>query len=632
MSKGKKDKIQPKSNNTQTSNTTSVTSSGNFSLLAAGFAVAIILVTWFAYRGATDNQFVNWDDQVYVTENPLMAKPSPENAARIWEVIISNNFHPLTMWSLYKNVQSSGIKPGPIINGNIWIHILNSLLVFLFFGMLTRGRWVVAGFTGLIFAIHPMHVESVAWVSERKDVMYVFFGMLSLIIWLQYVRKQYNMGWLALTLGFLALSCLSKAMAVVFPILYLLVDYWEQREFTSARVWIEKVPLFAISLLFGLIAMSVQKGGNFHGWFDNIEIRNALTDNQIYTGFDKVKFAGYGLLQYLIKLLVPTGLCTYYPYPPKAAVNSLPYISGLIFFLLYLGALVWAYVRSVRVLFWGLAFNLVSVALVLQFVSVGSVIMADRYTYLPYAGLIFAILYLLFEKTRSGIKQQIAIAALSIFTLTCAWMTTKQVEVWQDSITLWTRVVDLHPDAADAYTKRGTSWGKERNDLTKAKADFDKAIALNPQEPNGYEGLGIVAGMQNDHVKALEMFEKCVQLKPDYHNFHFNLAIAYLQNKQPAKSLPHFEKAIALNSGNYDKYVPGYIDALFNTGDFTKAIQQADGAIAKGVKTAGIYLVKAQAQQRLGNLPAAQQDLQQVLTLDPKNAFVPQLKAAWGIK
>lgn len=599
-----------------------------FWLLAIGCCIA----TWIAYRGAFDHQFVSWDDPIYVQENPILSNPTPANVARLNKAIVSNNFHPLTMRTLLWDVQRSGLKAGPIIRTNVLLHLLNSFLVLSFVWLLTRGRWMVAGFTALLFALHPMHVESVAWVSERKDVLYVCFGLLSLLAYWRYAHEdalaqaKTRFAWLALALGLFALSCLSKAMAVIFPLLYLLIDYWEDRRWSKPAVWIEKIPFFALSILFGLIALKVQKGQNFNGWFEVLEVKNALTTAEVFSPLQKLTFASYGLAQYCLRLFWPFNLCTYYPYPAKSTAASLPYTLAPLFFVTYLGIMAWAWFKSHKALFFGLAFAFVSVVLVLQFISVGAVIMADRYTYLPYIGLFFALTWYIDQKTATNQSLHLGAAGiLAIFTLFCTVLTVKQVETWKDTISLWSRVIDLYPEAASPYAKRGNAWGKERNDLAKARADFEKAVQLDPNDAYAYEGLGIVAGMQQDHKKALEMFDKCVQLEPNYFNFYYNRAMAYLQSQQFAKAIPDYEKALQLNPGNYAQFAPSYIYALLAAGNTDGAKAKADEAIGKGIRDASIFISRAQALNRMGDSAGARSDLQQALAIQPKNAAARQL-------
>jgi protein O-mannosyl-transferase len=624
----KKNKSAQKSNTAKSSSAAAVTAHQANWQMPFLFSVLILVLGYVCYQHADKNNFVSWDDQVYVTENPVLSNPTPANIARLNHMVVSNNFHPVTMWSLLKNVQSNGMKAGPIIRTNVYLHLLNSLLVLFFIGMLTRGRWWVAGFTALLFAVHPMHVESVAWVSERKDVLYVFFGMLSLLTYLRYARSQ-NLGFLLLTSGLLALACLSKAMAVVFPILYLLVDYWDGRSLWSFRVWLEKTPFFALSILFGLIALDVQAGGNFHGWFDNIEIRNTLKSGDAFGTFNILKFGSYGLAQYCFKLFIPTGLCTYYPYPNLIQAAGMPYLAAPLFLLGYLGVMAWAFWKGRKTLAFGLAWTLVSLALVLQFISVGSVIMADRYAYLPYIGLVFMLVFWADEwlEQRPAAYRWGVWGVLALFSLFCVNLSMRQVAVWKDSISLWSRVIELYPDCASAYNKRGMSWGKERNDLTRAQADFEKAIQLEPTDAYGYEGLGIVSGMQNNHARALEMFSKCIELDPNYHNFYFNRAFAYLQTNQPAQAVPDFEKVLQLNSGNYDKIMPPYIDALFLSGNTTKAAEKINESLSKGLKSASILIARARIKLQNGDRAGAVADLQQSLTLEPGNALAKQILA-----
>lgn len=589
------------------------------------FAAVIVLLTMWAYHTAPDNQFVSWDDPVYVKENVLMTQPTPENAKRLWEVTVSNNYHPLTMWSLFKNVQNSGLKPGPIIVTNIVLHILNALLVFLFFHILTRGRWLVAGFTALFFAVHPMHVESVAWVSERKDVLYVFFGLLSLLAYLRYVRSK-RLLYFGVALVMLVLSCLSKAMAVVLPILFFLIDYWEGRSLRKIGVWLEKSPFLAVSLFYGLVAMDVQKGGTFHGMFPMLVFQNAYT-TAFTSVFEKLQYAGYGLMQYCFKLFFPFGLCTYYPYPVTGGPSAAAVMPGALFFPAYLAATAWCFWRGHRAWAFGLAWCFIAVATVLQFIAVGAVIMADRYTYLAHIGLLFALFYSLdkWMQQRSTLSPWVVWGVPGAVAIAFAFLSTKQVNTWQDSLTLWSRVIEIYPNSGNAYSKRGSVWGKEHNNLERAKADFEKAIQLLPGDAFAYEGLGIIAGMQQDHARALQMFNKCVELEPDEYNFYFNRAIAYLSAKQPAPAIPDLEKTMSLHPAGYDQQIEPYMNALYDAGQYEKARKVASEAIQRKKSLPRAYLIRAFSAYQMQDRVAALPDAQQAAALDPSNASLQQL-------
>jgi protein O-mannosyl-transferase len=600
-----------------------------------GGALFIIVLTWMAYSKAPQNGFVDWDDPTYVAENPLFNPLTPAKAAQINEVIVSNNYHPLTMWSLMRQVENNGIKAGPMIQLNVLLHILGSLLVFWFVGLLTRGRWWVALATALLFAVHPMHVESVAWVSERKDVLYVMFGMASMVTWLLYVRSDgKNWGWWALTGGLLTLSCLSKAMAVVFPVLYLLVDYWEGRSLKSGRVWLEKAPYWAISLLFGLIAMDVQRSGTFHGWFTRLEVANSIAtalpmDSQI-------QFAGYGLGQYLIQFFVPWRMSAFHPYPTDLNGQQWPFVTGILMLAGYFAVMIWLALRSgatfqryQKPLLIGMIWGIVSLILVLQFISVGSAYMADRYAYLPYVGWGFALSYAAFEWAGEA-RRWIVLGVFGAISVFFAFKSAQEVAVWKDSVALWSRVIEHYPNNSSAYARRGTAWGKERKDPAKSKADFERAIQINPREDRAYEGLGILAGMQNDHATALQMFTKCIEINPKHHNYYFNRAVAYLQSKQPQPAIQDLLKVTELNPGKRDFFANYLLDAYAMASQWNDAAQLAQAMIQRGAASANTWVSLGQAQLNLQQRDLARQSVQKALTIDGNNALAKQLMAALG--
>jgi len=451
--------------------------------------------------------------------------------------------------------------------------------------------------------------------------------LFSLFTYLTYSRTK-HFGWLALSLGLLALSCLSKAMAVVFPVIFLLIDYWEGRSFRSAGIWLEKIPFFALSLFFGLIAMDVQRGGTFHGWFPMLTFQNAYT-TAFDSFFEKIQYAGYGLMQYCFKLLVPVGLCTYYPYPIGGGPSAGAVLPGALFFVAYMAALGWLFWRGNKVWAFGLAWCLIALSTVLQFIAVGAVIMADRYTYLAHIGLLFALFYSLDEwaNRRPSVPKWRIWALPAVFSFGCAILAARQVETWQDSVSLWSRVIDIYPNAGSAYSKRGSVWGKERNDLERAKADFEKAIQLLPTDAFGYEGLGIIAGMQQDHAKALAMFNKCVELEPDEHNFYFNRGIAHIAAKNAVPAVADFEKAMALHPAGYDQQIEPYLNALYDAGYYQKARNVATEAIHRKKILPRAYLIRAFSAYQMKDNAAALPDARQAALLDPANASVKQLVA-----
>ncbi len=493
------------------------------------YLIALLVVTFIAFFPSLQNGFTNWDDPVYVTENSQLFNAD-------WGALLTEpfslNYHPLTMLSLGINYQISGLEPFGYHLTNLLLHLINTLLVFFFILRLApKASIFVPFFTALIFGIHPMHVESVAWISERKDVLYVLFFMAGLITYLRYREKQ-EMKWLLITGLLFVLSLLSKAMAVVFPVVLILIDWFKGRKLDQ-RAWLEKVPFFALSLFFGGLAYKIQSGG-------------AITDFASLSIVQRFVFAGYGFCMYLIKAIVPVQLSAFYPYPDLQA--SMPAYFFL-FPLIAIGLMAWALWRSKenRVPLFGLGFYLVTVALVLQFISVGKVIMADRYTYLPYVGVFFLLFHYLFayaEKKSSFHTPSKGIAIA--FALIMVAITFQRNQVWKDSETLWTDVINKFPERADeAYANRGSFRGRSGR-IDEAIPDLEKAISINPKMANVYESMGNAYGSKGQMDKSLEAFSKAIELEPDNANYFLNRAISHAMMQRYDQALQDFDQAIQL--------------------------------------------------------------------------------------
>src|SRR2546426_1352573 len=259
---------------------------------------AVVFVTFAVYVPSLDNDFTNWDDTQYVLDNHLLAHPSFK---AVLTTPVGGNYHPLTIWSLALNYRLSGLNPASYHWLSLLLHLANTALVFLFIRRLSGGRLWTSVATSLFFGIHPMHVESVAWIAERKDVLYAFFYLVSLIAYLRYLDAR-KWGWLMASLLALILSAASKPAAVVLPLTLLAIDYYRGRALTL-RVVLEKVPFFAVSLVGGLLTLQAQ------------HTVGAMAYAHVWNPFQKLLFASYGTVMYIVKLFVPVSLSAIYPYP-----------------------------------------------------------------------------------------------------------------------------------------------------------------------------------------------------------------------------------------------------------------------------------------------------------------------------
>jgi tetratricopeptide (TPR) repeat protein len=586
-------------------------------------AAGILAITYFAYQPALDNDFVDWDDNVYVVENPLVRNKQVPTS-QIFKEVVSLNYHPLTMLSMRWNANECkdcvyGISAKPFISWNLYLHLLNTLLVFFLAFRLSKENLFTAIFSAVVFALHPMHVESVAWVSERKDVLYVFFFLLGLLSYDKFLQGRYSSSqktdvkWLFLALIAFVLSCLSKAMAVVFPLLMILMDMYRNPEMNgvkalkqsfSTKKILEYVPFFGIALFFGLMAMSVQSGDNFGGFFAKTGIEKAVNEFDTFSLLQRFQFAAYGFCMYIIKFFAPTGLCTFHPYPTQVEYDSSPVYWGFFVLALAIGALTVFSLRKTKLFVLGIGFYLFTVVLVLQFVSVGVVIMADRYSYLPYIGLAFMLAMSVENYIPKNIRSVFygiaGIAAVFWFI-----QTKSQVDSWQDSETLWARVISIYPGQEQPHSIRGNYFGKmasraaEKNDIktqnmymAKAEADFKRAIELKSTRADVYEGMGNIHGMRNEHAKAIEMYNQAIKFNDKKATVYINRGIAYSLSGNQQSSLKDMEKAAELD--------PKPMHLLY-----------------RGI-----------ARKTAGNIAAAKADFEAVLKMDPGNkAALEQLNA-----
>jgi len=525
---------------------------------------AILLLTCLIYQPSLDNGFTNWDDNHYVTSNAIVAHPTLK---ALVITPLSGNYHPLTMASLALNYAISGTHAVSYHWLNLLLHLANTALVFLFVRRLSGGRFWTTVVTALFFGIHPMHVESVAWIAERKDVLYAFFYLLGLLAYLRYLGKR-RLGWLVAAWLAFVLSVASKPAAVVFPLTLLAIDYFKGRPY-QPRLLLEKIPFLLVSIVGGVLTLYAQSSAG------------AVAEPYRWTLLQKILFASYGTAMYFVKLFLPLRLSAIYPYPTEAgAVLGPKYYLALVALLILLPAVVYLFRRSRAVLF-GLAFFFINIVLVLQFVSVGQAVYADRYTYLPYIGLFFALAWWLDEPgpKLGGVPVRAALAAVLIalagVSLAQTW---KRCDVWQNSGTLWDDTIEKYPDQVfDAYNNRGHYYLTEGR-YPQALADLDHALSLNPKVARAWGNKGAVYAETNRNDSAYVCFERAIELKPDYAEAWGNRGAVRIHLNDLPGAVEDFSRAIQLKPGYRDAYTNRAM-VYFQLGEFEKSIADRRRAI-----------------------------------------------------
>ena len=469
--------------------------------------LALIIAAIFAcFWPALGNDFVLWDDPAYILENTLARTLSWANTKQIFSTYILGNYQPLTILTFSLEHHFFGLNPFAYHATNLLLHAANTLLVYLLI-MRLCAKMPIAALTALLFAIHPTRVESVAWAAERKDVLFAFFYLLGLLQYWRYleakeVGARHAVPLLWITFLYFVLSLLSKPAAVSFPLAIVLLDYIRPRRL-SARSVNEKIPFFLASLAFGTVAI--------FGTFTPTNAAYPVTDtvtgtlNRTITPLDQIRLTEEeftlkdnafitcrALVNYLVRTVWPQPLSPYYPLPEKTD-NRLPgdyYLAAGVVLLLILLLARW-YNKPAR---FCAMFFFVTVFFNLPVGRIGSVEIADRFTYIPYIGLFY---FLAMAVTAAEVKLRFAKpildnilkAAVALFVFFLAANTLLYAQVWKNSGRLWTTVINLYPEDPKGYFNRG-NYFFDRRDYKRAVRDYRTAIILKPHDPRIHFNLG----------------------------------------------------------------------------------------------------------------------------------------------
>jgi protein O-mannosyl-transferase len=608
-------------------------------------AAAIVLATLISFLPVFQCGFTNLDDQYYVINNPDIRSLSFDHIASVFSRAYVGNYQPLSMLSYTVDYMLSALHPLGYHITSIFLHLLNTLLVFILLRRLASNI-SVAVFASLLFGLHPLHVESVAWISERKDVLYAFFFIAGLISYSSFMKSG-KRRYYGLTIILFICSCLSKAMAVSFPLVLLLLEYLNARSIRSIPV-MNKIPFFIISIAFGVVALLAQR----------VEGASAFIESThgAYSIAQRFFFINYSLFFYIYKMLIPIGLSVLHPYPKADDALPLVYYLAPVFNLVILGLVAYSARSNKRSVF-GYLFFLFTIGQVLQIISVGSAVAAERYIYIASIGLSLIageLLYGLYKKLniKSGRAVLAGLAAMLILALGA--LTFKQTQVWTSSATLWTQMISEYPQNELPYFNRAVYYfdvGK----VDLALGDFSTAIRRNPKYEEALNArIAILLG-KKDFAGALADLQTMTRLHPEVLDNHIKLGTAYRELRQNASAAASFRKAIALNPNNYLGYMnlaiinsiegkldsalvnfdraehmdPKAPDVLLNRGWlFTalnkpaRALEDYDRAIQLKPDYLDAYYFRALLEMSLQNFAAALPDLQKCVSLNPNSGVV----------
>ena len=495
------------------------------------YLYAVLGITAVLFLNTLQNGFVNWDDPVNILENPNLNGFTFENIKGIFSSTIIGNYNPLPILMFAIEKAIFGLNPTVFHFNNVLLHLV---CVFLVYKLLIKFKLspLAAAFGALLFGIHPMRVESVAWITERKDVL---FGAFYLGAMLTYIKSLQNpkqaTKWLAWTFGLFVLSCLSKIQAVSLPLSMLAIDYYFKKPL-KAKLIIDKIPFFGISLLTGLAGIYFL--GN----------DGSLDDATNYSVLERLLVGAYSYCVYIVKWILPYEMSPLYPY--EKDIPTLAYVAPL-GVLATLGIFYWAFIKEKRAIVFAIAFFTFNVMFMLQVVGAGQGFIADRFTYIPYLGLFFLMAYY-FEKllAKQTKNKTVIFAGIGAYMLLMSFLTFNQNKIWKDGETLWTHASDCYPDTFTPYQNRGKYY-QSIGQINKAEADFTKSIATATDKDVPYNSRGKLYFDRGETQKALDDFNKAVLAGTDLAEIYVNRGSAFAQSGNLQAALPDFTKGIELD-------------------------------------------------------------------------------------
>lgn len=513
-------------------------------------SLAVVLV----FGRSLDFEFVNYDDPHYVINNYNLHKGlTLESIQWAFTTGYAENWHPLTWLSHMLDFQLYGMNPATHRLTNILLHLASTLTLLIVLRRMTGAYWQSAVVAAL-FAVHPLHVESVVWVAERKDALSALFWMLTLAAYAQWYAKPSRRNYALLVLVF-ALGLLAKSMLVTLPFVLLLLDIWPYRRWSPSRApWSsafklikEKTPLFALAFLFSLITYLVQVAGGTTKSFEVLPLATRLANMPV------------AYATYIGKMLYPTNLAILYPHP-GAGLPLWQVLAALALLALITYAAYRTFRRAPYVMVGWLWF-LGTLVPVIGLIQVGDQAVADRYTYIPLVGLFITIAWgipdllgALPHPPRIARTLALPTAAILIAVAVAAWI---QVGYWRDSITLFQRCLAVTQNNAPAHNNLGMAY-YEKNRLEEAVTEYEKALAILPGLFMTHNNLGLILLEQGKYEEAAAQFEQTLTLEPDDRRPHLNLGIALALQGKLELAEASFRKALELR--------PNYLPTRYNLG------------------------------------------------------------------
>ena len=563
--------------------------------------IFLIMVTFAVFSQVLNHEFINYDDDGYVTNNHrVQAGLTHDNITWAFTATELANWHPLTWLSHMLDCQLYGLNPRGHHLTSVLLHLLNTVLLYLVLRRFTKAMWQSA-FVAALFALHPLHLESVAWVAERKDVLSTLFWMLTLWAYLRYVEHPGVQRYLVIIL-FFTLGLLAKPMLVTLPFVLLLLDYWPLGRFqvsqaegdygasmqtsSSSRIeWsallrlvLEKVPLFVFTIISSFVTFRVQQAAGAVKSVDVLPIKIRLANGLI------------SYIKYMAKMIWPQQLAVFYPHPGSSWPMWQAAAAGLL--LAGISVMVILALRRYPYLAVGWFWYLGTLVPVTGLVQVGGQAMADRYTYVPLIGLFIVVAWgvpdLVSKWRYRRVVLPLAAAVLISALIVSTW---KQLRYWQNSITLFEHALAVTENNHLAHNNLGNALAQQGR-IDEAMSHFLLSLKIKPNSPKTHNNIGVALLELGNPEGAIAHFSESLRIQYDSAETHNNLGASFIRLGEPDKALSHLRYAVELKED--------YEEAHNNLGNVLLQLGELDGAMGHFNRVLEIRPTNAEVHNNLG--------------------------------
>jgi protein O-mannosyl-transferase len=570
--------------------------------------VLVLVLTAIVYGQTWHFDFVNYDDASYVYDNPHIVDGLTVETAR-WAMTTRyfGNWIPVTWLSYLVDVSVFGVEPGALHVHNAVGHAVNALLLYFVVFLYTK-RLRISLLLALIFVVHPMHVESVAWISERKDILSTLFGLLCLIGYQRYATNLKSMTYL-ITLMLFGFSLMAKPMLITLPVILLILDYYPLERFgdlqARKRVFFEKIPFVLLSIGDIFVTIWTQSG------------INAIQSSSTLPFSERLPNAIHSYGMYMVKFFIPHSMIPFYPHSQGTLGLLKPALALVL--LIAITVVCWHKRKTRPAAMFGWAWYLITLVPVIGIVQVGGQAMADRYTYIPYIGFSIFVVAVVTSYVGNSIPKRNGFLAITVMWLVMlTTLAIQQTSYWKNSVTLFTHTIEHSPDNMTALTNLGEAYLNIKG-YEKADDTIRYALSVMPNSIDNLRNMAQVYRETNRLSESEAVLRNALVLNPKNSETLNHLAMTLLDSHRPTEAVPLLHEALELN--------PEYSDAHNNLGNALLTMDDIDTALFHFTTSLELKPNQAETWSNLGaaylmkpDFERAVEPLQRSLELDPENA------------